>query len=326
LDISLETTGLGDVATLDQSLLSYYAYRLAGAVVPLLPPRVGYSLFGQLGSLAYRMSTASRENVQDNVRHVLGPQATPQHIARTTRTIFCNQARNYYDLFRVPRLGPEQIENMVTVHGWERLEHALSAGKGVVLVSAHFGNLDVVAQAIALRQYPITVAAEHLRPDKLYRYVVSLRGCKGIHIVPVDAFMRPLFKALHQNEIAALAADRNLSDTGTEIPFFGTPAFLPDGHIRLALHTSAKVVLAFGLRKPDNTFDAFVEPALALENTGDKERDVNLGMMRLVALMEKYIGRYPEQWVMFQPVWRLRPPTVGIFSMRDTSTASETTQ
>lgn len=298
---------------MDQSLISYYIYRVLGALVPLLPPRLGYALFGWFGNLAYSRSSGSRQNVEDNLRHVLGAQANPDQIAVLARKIFRNQACNYYDLFRVSSLRPDQIERLVTFRGWERLDQGLSHGKGLVLVSAHFGNVDVVAQMLALRRYPVTVAAEHVRPEKLYQYIVSLRASKGIQIVPADAFMRPLFRALRQNEIVGLAADRNLTGTGTLVEFFGSPALLPDGPVRIALHTGANLVMAFGLRKPDGALDAFVEPPLCLERSGDTQRDVHLGMARVVAVLEKYIGRYPEQWVMFQPVWKL-PANVTAFA------------
>jgi lauroyl/myristoyl acyltransferase len=285
--------------------LSYYVYRLLGAIMPLIPPKVGYALFSRLGDLSHDKATTSRENVYDNLRHVLGPDAGPGRIEKVAREIFRNQARNYYDLFRVASLSNEQIERLVTVHGLEHIDEALAAGKGVIAVTAHFGNLDVVAQAFALRKYPITVVAEHLKPERLYQYVVSLRASKGIKIIPIDSFLRPIFRALRNNELVGLAADRNLTGTGTLTDLFGAPALLPDGHVQLALRTGAKLGMFFSLRRPDNTYEAFVEPALELENTGDLERDTRAGMARLVAVLEKYIGQHPEQWVMFQPVWKL---------------------
>jgi KDO2-lipid IV(A) lauroyltransferase len=285
--------------------LSYYVYRLLGAVMPLVPPKLGYALFTRLGDLSHDRSATSRENVYDNLRHVLGPEADPSRVEKVAREIFRNQARNYYDLFRVPSLSDAQIERLVTIHGLEHLDEALAAGKGLIGVTAHFGNLDVVAQAFALRKYPIMVVAEHLQPERLYQYVASLRASKGIKLIPIDSFLRPIFRALRNNELVGLAADRNLIEAGTLIEFFGAPALLPDGHVRLALRTGAKLGTFFSLRRPDNTYEAFVEPPLELENTGDLERDTRAGMAKLVAVLEKYIGQHPEQWVMFQPVWRL---------------------
>jgi len=293
------------LAIKDQSQVSYYMYRFFGAVMPRIPPRLGYALFTRLGDLAHNASAASRENVYDNVRHILGPHADPARVEGIARQIFRNQARNYYDLFRVASLTDEQIRSLVTVHGLEHIDAALAAGKGLVLVTAHFGNLDIVMQMFGLLKYPITAVAEHLKPERLYQYVVSMRASKGINMIPIDSFLRPLFKALRNNQMVGLAADRNLIDAGTLIDFFGAPALLNDGHVHLALRTGARLALAFAVRKPDNTFEAFVEPSLELEKTGDTQRDVRAGMAKVVAVLEKYIGQHPEQWVMFQPVWKL---------------------
>ncbi len=278
--------------------------------MPLVPPRLGYALFDVLGDLAHDHSKASRDNVYDNLRHVLGPQTELAQLERVARQIFRHQARNYYDLFRVASLGAEEIRELVTAHGLENIDAALQAGRGVIMFTAHYGNLDIVGQMFALQGYPLTIVAEHLQPERLYRYVTSLRASKGLQLIPSDTFLRPLYRALRNNEIVGLAADRNLTGTGTLVSLFGAPALLPDGHVRLALRTGAKLLPAFSIRRPDNTFEAFAEPALQLETTGDADRDTASAMASLAGVVEKYIGRHPEQWVMFQPVWAL-PDRMG---------------
>jgi KDO2-lipid IV(A) lauroyltransferase len=291
---------------LDQTQLSYYIYRVLGAFVPLVPPQIGYAVFRALGDLSYSVATRSRESVRDNLHHVLGPKAKPAQMERQTRQAFRTQAYNYYDLFRVASLSSVQITRLVTVHNLEFMDQALSWGKGVILVSAHFGNVDIVAQAFAVRGYPITVVAEPLRPERLYRYVASLRASRGMRLVPADQFLRPLFRALRDNEIVGLAADRDLTGRGTLVDFFGAPALLPDGSVRLALRSGAAIVPAFGLRRADGAFDALIEPPLVLENTGNVQSDIRSGMARLVEVLEKHIARYPGQWVIFEPVWKMQ--------------------
>ena len=298
-------------SSLDQTLLGYYIYRFLGALAPYTPPRVGYAISRVLGDFAYSASTADRENVHDNLRHVLGAQANPAQIAKVARRVFRNQACNYFDLFRVASLDPEQIEQLVTTHGWERVDRALSDGKGLIIVTAHFGNVDIVAQVFAVRHYTVTVAAEHLQPEKLYQYVVSQRASKGIRLIPADRFLRPLYRALRNNEIIGLAVDRNLTGTGTLTDFFGAPALLPDGPVRVALRTGATLMPAFGLRQPDGALEIFFEPPLQIEKTGNASHDVHSGMAKVVAVLEEYIARYPEQWVMFQSVWKLPERTAG---------------
>ncbi len=289
---------------LDQTMLSYYLYRLAGAIVPRLPPFWGYRLFAQLGDLVFRLYKESRTSVWDNVSHVLGPAAGVRQQARVVRGIFRSQARNYYDLLRLPSLSDAKIKKLVTLHGLENLQAALSSGRGVVMVTAHFGNIDVVAQALLLHGYPVTGVAEHLKPEALYRYVCSLRASKGINLVPADSDLKLLFRALAQNQIVGLAADRDTTESGIVVDFFGASARLPDGYLQLALRTGAALVPCFGLRQPGDTFVGYIEPAVPLEKTGDLKHDVRLNMGRVLPVIERYIATHPDQWVMFQPVWK----------------------
>lgn len=291
-------------------MLSYYVYRILGAIVPRLPPRFGYWLFALLGALAFLLAKGARRAVEDNMRHVLGLEATPTRLRHVAQSVFVNQARNYYDLFRVPSISDAQIRELVTIVGKEHLDAALAEGRGAVLVSIHFGNIDIVAQAAVIYGYPIAIVAEHLKPDILHKYVCSLRGSKGITIIPADGFLKPIFRALTQNQFIALAADRETTGGGVVAEFFGAPALVPDGYVRLAMRTGVPVVPAVSMRQPDNTFVAYVEPPIKMEKTGDTSQDIQTNLRRVLAVLERYIAAKPEQWILFQPIWQLAAPSV----------------
>lgn len=290
---------------LNQTMLSYYLYRLSGFVLPLIPPRIGYGLAARLGDLLYHLSKGTRASVYDNVTHILEGSQKRGDIEAIVRGVFHNMAKNYYDLFRVPALSLADIARLVKVEGWEHVERALSKGKGLIFVSAHFGNIDIVAQVIALRDIPVVGPAEHVKPEVLFQYICSLRANKGIRFIPIDGPLFGLFRALRRNEVVGLAADRDITGSGIVVDLFGAPARLPDGYAQLSLRTGAPIIVGFSQRLPDNTFVAHLESPLELEITGDRDRDVRAGVERVVAIMERYIGEQPEQWVMSVPIWRM---------------------
>jgi len=291
--------------SLDQTIWSYYLYRFAGAAVPKLPRRFGYWFFERLGDLVFLLSRPSREAVEDNVEHVLGTASSAKHRQQVVRSIFRHQAKNYCDLFRLSSLSESRIKQLVTIHGLPHLESGLSSGHGVVIVTLHLGNVDLVGQGLSVRGYPVTAVAEHLKPEPLYRYICSLRASKGIQLVPSDSVLRSVFRALDWGQVVGLAADRDTTQSGVVTDFFGAPARLPDGYLQLALRTGAALVPAFGLRRPDNSFSAHIEPAIHLESTGNLRDDVRSSFGRVMPILEHYIATYLEQWVMFQPVWQV---------------------
>jgi lauroyl/myristoyl acyltransferase len=284
--------------------LTYYLYRLAGFLVPLVPLRLGYSVAASLGRLFYWLSRGARAGVRDNVTHVLGEDASAAEVERVTRETFRYIALNYYDLFRVPTLSPAQIERVVKVEGWQNVERALAAGKGLIMVSVHFGNIEIVLHILLFRGIPVTIPVERVQPESLFEYICRVRSSKGLRLIPIDGPLLELFRALKRGGIAGLAADRDITRSGVMVDFFGTPARLPDGHVQLALRTGVPIVMGFSQRLPDNTFVARFEPPLELENTGDREHDVRVGLEKLVAIMERYIARHPEQWAITVPIWQ----------------------
>lgn len=285
-------------------MASYILYRLLGRLVPQIPPRPGYWLFAKLGDLLYRLDAGGRQAVQDNLRHVLGPAVPPSVLDARVRAAFRMQAYNYFDLFRLPAMSAEEVAARLNIEGWENLEAAIACGKGVVLVSVHYGNIDVVMQVLGLRGIKATLVAEHLKPEKLYRYVTSIRAGHGATIIPVNGSLRGLFQTLRAGGIVILALDRDVTHSGVEIEFFGESAKLPDGYARLARRTGSLIVPGFGLRLPDHQFRLCIEPPLVAPQTEDRAADIRATMRMTLTVAERYIAEHPEQWVMFRPIWR----------------------
>jgi KDO2-lipid IV(A) lauroyltransferase len=287
-----------------ESFLSYYLFRVLGSLAPLVPPRVGYRLADAIGRVAFHLHSGSATTLEDNLSYVLKNQGDETTVRTTARQVFSNLSKNYFDLFRSHALSDEEISASVNIVGLERLQQLLAQGKGLILTTGHFGPFDALVHIAPILNLKITVPAEHLQPEKLYEYVCRLRARNWITLMPVDGPLLGLFRALRRGEIVALAADRDVTHSGIVVDFFGAPARLPDGHVQLALRTGAPVVTCFGLRQGDNSSSLYIESPLELEETGDFERDVRANVGKVVARMEDWIRRYPEQWLMLHPVWR----------------------
>jgi lauroyl/myristoyl acyltransferase len=108
---------------------------------------------------------------------------------------------------------------------------------------------------------------------------------------------------LRRGGVLAFLADRAVSGVGERVEFFGRPALLPSAHVALALHTGAALVPAFAWRE-GRALVARIEEPLEIRRTGDREADVREGVRRFAALLQRYVARHPEQWTVFEPVWR----------------------
>jgi KDO2-lipid IV(A) lauroyltransferase len=200
-------------------------------------------------------------------------------------------------------LSTDEILEMTQVEGRENMERALDQGKGVIMLSAHFGNVDVLLQVPLALGVPLTTPVEHIQPERLFQYTLRLRTGHGLRMYPTGGPMMGLYRVLKRGGMIALAADRGIDVSTRKVDFFGVPARLPEGPVRLALRTGAALVPGFGLRLPDDSFQVCIEPPLDLPNTGDREADIAAGMEMMVDMLERHISKHPEQWLMAKPVW-----------------------
>lgn len=286
-----------------RAFLTFGTYRLLGALAGPLPPRIGYGLGRPVGALLHATSPQLRRVLTCNFRHVLGPEASEEEVQSLVRRACANIIKGHYDLFRLSRLSTEEILEMTRVEGQEHIEEALARGKGVILVGAHFGNVDILIQLPLALGVPLSTPVEHIQPERLFQYVLKLRTSHGLRMFPTGGPMMGLYRALKRGEVIGLAADRAIDVSTRKVPFFGAPASLPEGPVRLALRTGAALIPGFCRRLPDNTFHTRIEPALDLPETGDREADVTAGMRAMVEVLERVISQEPEQWLLAKPVW-----------------------
>lgn len=286
-----------------RAFLTFGTYRLLGALAGPLPPRIGYGLGRPVGALLLATSPQFRRILTCNFRHVLGPEASEEEVQSLVRRACANIIKGHYDLFRLSRLSTEEILGMTRVEGQEHIEEALARGKGVILVGAHFGNVDILIQLPLALGVPLSTPVEHIQPERLFQYTLKLRTSHGLRMFPTGGPMMGLYRALKRGEVIGLAADRAIDVSTRKVEFFDAPASLPEGPVRLALRTGAALIPGFCRRLPDNTFHTRIEPALELPNTGDQEADVIAGMKLMVEVLERVISQEPEQWLLAKPVW-----------------------
>ena len=286
-------------------MLKYVAFKWAILFLSPLPLNVGYFLSDRIGDVCYLMARGSRRTVRRNLAQVMGPATRREDLDRAARTAFHNISRNYFDLIRLPRLNLDKLSRELTLYHMEHYENALAQKKGVVVVTAHIGNFDFVAQILAARTQKLTVPVEPLQPERLFRLVTGLRSSKGLSFLPQGvAGLRTAVRALKQGETVAVACDRDITGNGCRLNFMGKEASFPTGAVELALKTGALIVPAFSVRQPHNRFSLYVEPPLQMIVEGDRQQTVRENVRQLVSIMERYVRLHPEQWVAaFDVIW-----------------------
>jgi len=285
----------------------YVCLRLCAAVIPHLPSWAGHLWADFMGETVYILARRCRKVVAENLRQVFGADVDERTIVRWTRQTYRNLARNYYDLMRISRLSRQQLERMVVFEGLDHYKAARSRGAGVVLASAHIGNLDLVTQAAGLIDMPMTVLAERLYPQRMHDFVMGLRGDQGRSFEAAGARgVKAAFNVLGRGEFVGVATDRAIQGHGVVTELFGEPALMPDGAAQLALRSGASILPGYSIRMGRDRYLVRFEAPIHVAKNGHSPEQVKELTDRIINVMEGYIRAYPGQWMAFEDIWESR--------------------
>jgi lauroyl/myristoyl acyltransferase len=182
------------------------------------------------------------------------------------------------------------------------LERSSESGTGVILVTLHLGNFDLVGQVLAAHGYRLTVPVERMQPVRLFDFLVKQRARNGIHVVPVEHASRELVRALHTGEMVGLAGDRSVAGKTARVPVFGKPAELPIGPVSLARRSRCPLLFAVGIRERPGEFRGIIK-SVPIVDSGDASGDDLRNLKEFVTLMEETVRQFPGQWLAFRPFW-----------------------
>lgn len=297
-------------------IITYYLWRLASWLVSYVPPPIADFVARGGGAGAYYVWRSRRNVARENFAHVLGKPANDPAVGRVARSSFANFSRYLVEVMRFPRVSMEQIEQRVVIHETEEFRRAMIANRPVIMISAHFGNMDY-ASAVATKRYGrFTMAAETIHPVQLFRYLARTRAERGVDLIPYDRAPRKIVEALRRNEWIGFLIDfgvNNQKDIATtEVMFFGSPTRFPCSPVILAQRTGAPILVVHTFVDRDRSIQSRVEAPIYVPRELAREQAAQTTMQAVAELMEKFIREHPEQWYVFRAMWPNKIPTSNV--------------
>jgi KDO2-lipid IV(A) lauroyltransferase len=260
----------------------------------------GAALGSLVGLIGVRRRVA-RENLA-----LAFPEKSPREREAILAAHYRELGRVFLEYARLPELAraPEG-EVLAVIRGREHLLAARDSGRGAILMSGHFGNIELMAAALA-RIHPVDVVVRGQSNRDVDRLLDDLRRAAGVGTVQADAGVRQVYAALRAGRWVAMLADQDARRQGVFVPFFGRPASTPVGPARLALALGLPILMGFCLRRPDGRFELEVEPPLWGDPSLGEAAATDL-TARHVARLEAWVRRRPESWFWLHRRWKTAP-------------------
>jgi KDO2-lipid IV(A) lauroyltransferase len=299
-------------------LLFYGAVRLLQLLAVGLPRGAALAVFAGIADVVRGID---RPAVRRSLAHLeIAARIAPDAGRRraVVREMFRGTARNLVDLFRLGNGRTRRaVVGSVRFEGLEHLDAALARGRGVVLLSAHLGNWEVLAAALAARGYPLSVIVQDLFDRRSDRLLNRWRRASGVGVVRRQGGLLRAARVLREGGILGTLVDQDAGGPAVFVPFFGRPARTPVGPFRLGRRVGAELVPAWIAMDESGVHRATVRPALPAPGSADPEEAVRADVERWHAILEEAIGAHPGQWVWHHRRWKTPPPAAAHF--RNTS-------
>jgi lauroyl/myristoyl acyltransferase len=272
-----------------------------------LPLPAGRALArGVTGVLSSRRHSSLYRILYDNQAVIRGPDAGAQELHNAVGAVLRHAGMTAIDLMYIASRGDEAIRAAVEF-GPEASAHydaARATGRGVLACGCHLSNFNLGFLAFALLGIPVRVLSM-AAPTGGFQVIENFRARGVIEQTPIDGpSLRAAIRHLQRGGVAATGVDWPLAGLPDErLPFFGHPANLPTGHIRLAMSSGALLLPVCFRWSPERGYYGQTAPHLELELTGDRAADVRLNALRLLSVIENWIAESPDQWLMYHRIW-----------------------
>jgi KDO2-lipid IV(A) lauroyltransferase len=278
----------------------------ASAVAMALPAKTRPPL---LGRLLYHFLPFRRKVIVENLRRVFG-ESVPQHeIEALAQAHYAHLALLFAEFLRYRWYSAERKRALVRVEGVDEFAKAWHAGKGVLVLTGHFGNFEVSTVA-GLAQFPevrnrIHFVRRAIKPAWLDALVNRRMRSAGFGTIGKRGSLDRMLELLERGDAIVFPFDQHARrPDAIEVEFFGHAAGTFKSLAIIALATGAPVLPAAAWREVDGTHVLRVEPALPVITAADPDEEIRRNTRAYNQALERLVMHHPEQWWWVHRRWK----------------------
>ena len=288
--------------------LEFYFFRFGLFLGRKLTRRQLQNFGKKFARFAYVVLRKDRGIVEKQLE-LIYPELDPQTRNQWTRECFGHFGQMLFEFLGLPQWIRDEKE-ILHVENEEVLTEAFNAGQGVILLTLHSGNWEMITAYAKRTGLPMKAATTNVPDERINQLILQQREQETLEILPrgSSTAIRKLLQCLRNKEILVLAIDQDTNVLSTWVPFFGIPAKTPVGAAVFALKTGAAVLSYTAIRQEDGSFlMRFDRVGNFARKHAEMEQDVYEVTRTLNHHLEKRVREHPKQWAWFHRRWRHRP-------------------
>lgn len=233
------------------------------------------------------------------------PKNSLSAIKKSAFRIYKSFAITLVELLYLPYMKRQEIIDAVECVNPELIIEKYNEGKGIILLSSHYGNWEFIAISVALQvKIPFSVIVKPLRNTYVYDWINRARTKLGNEIVPLGISIRKTYQTLKEKKIVAMVADQRGPREGVRVNFFGREVSVYTGPAALALKTGSPIIFGIPVRQKNYKYRTVLVEISRSDLPESDENKIKEISQRHTSYLEKMIRENPEQWLWMHDRWK----------------------
>ena len=224
------------------------------------------------------------------------------------RRVYTSFFENALEMASMHLLTHDQLEGRLLPHGLHHLKNALSFGKGVILISGHYGLWELIPPWLVLNKIPVTVVVRRQNNILVDNWMENMRRKHGVQTTDSGFSLREILRTLRKGHCLGLMSDQDNGDRGVFVKFFGKWASAPVGPAQISMKTGAPLVPLMAHRSGGNQPHHFeIHSPIFPGQFSNSENGRQAMTQAYTDVLEQWIRNRPEQWLWLHRRWKTQP-------------------
>ena len=288
--------------------LELFGVKLLSSLPLLLPYKWSIKAGGLLGAFAFDVVRVRHRVTLENLEKAFGDGMTASERVRTGRRSYVNFTKSMVELISLRRLDEGKLHELVRIHGRENMDAALAEGKGVIVVTGHFGSWELLGAAGVAHGIPVDFLVGEQTNNLVDDHINGLRASAGIGVIPKGIAIRGVFRSLRKNRTIAILSDQDARKAGIFVDFFGIPSSTYPGAAQFVWKTGCPMVFCRIVRREDETHDAYFMPPMHADTELEGSGEIRRLTAAFTKELESAIRKNPDHYFWAHRRWKTKPP------------------
>ena len=275
----------------------YYIFLTFVFILRKMPKSLRRSFFRGIANLTYLFAKKTNKIIESNLKLVYGKSLSKDEIKSIQKYSYFNMVLWVQTLIENLDVSDEELKNSVDIENEEILDELVKNNEAFILISAHFGNMEMMSTYLNKFKFSINQVARNSNFREFDEFITEARQKSGAKIVYRHGALKKLVKALMKKEVISLIIDQNInSKDGNEVEFLGVKANQSSSSSSLARKFKVKIVPIAIFNKDDYKYKIKVYDPIDPIVTENEQEDLNNLSQAQANALSDIINEDKKQW------------------------------